>query len=255
MPVKKSKSSGVQKSIDIKPRTPSSTSRPVIVSNGPLLRDPMLSTDDKKEAGIGGAPPLAGHGRTIVPLSEIGEANEKPVSVDRSEGKAAPTASELVEKLQSRSQPEGAAKPSASDAESLEAEAIAKPAKTEEAEAATGGTADKTQAESVSENPSQPAPEAEPDAAKSDEVGDKPPLKTNPKTDVEAEARRARELDDLVASEKYFIPVNAVKRRHARQWLAILIIIVLALIALDLLFDAGVLKINGFNPPTDFFQH
>lgn len=73
----------------------------------------------------------------------------------------------------------------------------------------------------------------------------------------DAEAERQAALDKLVESQKYFLPVDAVELRRAHQFLVygLLLIIVLGFVLTDLALDAGLLHLNGISAPTNFFSN
>jgi hypothetical protein len=87
------------------------------------------------------------------------------------------------------------------------------------------------------------------------ETGDKTAKQDKDK--VAADAARAEQLatyEAMAASGKYYLPIKTSNERRWVTFLLILIVILLALVALDLLLDADILKINNFSPPTHFFD-
>lgn len=102
----------------------------------------------------------------------------------------------------------------------------------------------------------QPEPEAtedEPDKEADDEAEDTPAAElTDKKADAEEEARRA-ELEELIESGVYAVPINAVHRKHSRVLLLViaLVLVVAAVVALDVLLDMGTIQIPGV-PRTNF---
>ncbi len=93
---------------------------------------------------------------------------------------------------------------------------------------------------------SESAPEAAEDGTKTEtEQAD---------ADAEAEAAKAAreaELEKLIESGKYAVPINAVQRKRSRMYVTLLCLLALVLAAV--LLDAGVLKIHGIKPLTHFF--
>ena len=73
----------------------------------------------------------------------------------------------------------------------------------------------------------------------------------------DAEAERQAALDKLVESQKYFLPVDAVELRRAHQFIVygLLLIIVLGFVLTDLALDAGLLHLNGISALTNFFSN
>lgn len=264
MPAKKKPKKSDGQTIDIKPLAearPSATSRPIIVKNRSLGRDPMLAESTEPAAESGGQPLLSSHGRTIMPLSpseksEISEAASEPVD------KPAPTADELVSKLKAKKaaaeKSDGSDKPSSEDvtseaagAPTLDKDKAADIMPEAASEASEDSEEEKKGADGtdVSEETAADEPAA-PDKKEAEQPAD--PKKSE--ADAEAAAKRQAELDELVASGQYFVPVNQARKRQGRRLLVALIIILLIIIAVDLLYDSGVLKSSGFTFHTHFFQ-
>lgn len=248
------------------------SSRPIIVNNRPLAQDPMMASDTSETAS---APPLVGHHeRKIMPLSE----NDKEDSneADAANGESGPTASELVSKLEARNAKSKAVlggrvsddkvdeKAEASEAQSS---STSEASGAEDASQADDNADDKKTDTSAAETKTEPTEEKAGDGASdstdssSDESqsSEQKPAEKKSEADneaeLEAEAKRQAELDELVESGKYFVPINQVRKRHDRRLLAALIIILLAIVAVDLLYDSGVLKSSGFTYHTHFFHH
>lgn len=253
---KKPDGKNTKKVADIRPPEPSASSRPIIVTNHSLARDPMLSGSEVEE-NASAEPPLASHGKTIMPLSD----NEKPAADTEDDESAsdvtssAPTASELVEKLEARkkagSQPDEEASTSVSEpSDDASASDTNQPAKSSDETASLGSQSDSAADDTKNS-------EAKPDSdsgetSSGDDKSEKPASK--PKVDIEAEAKRQAELDELTISGKYFLPINQVQRRHDRWLLTILIIILLIIVLVDLLYDSGILKSSSFTFHTHFFH-
>lgn len=72
---------------------------------------------------------------------------------------------------------------------------------------------------------------------------------------AEAEASRQEELDALIASGKYVVPVGAVQRRRSRVYVTVLCLVgvLLAALLFDVLLDAGIIKLSWSIPHTHFF--
>ncbi len=152
------------------------------------------------------------------------------------------------------------------------ADAGTKPATTEETEADAGATTVATAPHKVIE-PIDPAPaepekagelapeEAQPaeDAQSSDDavvdavleqVSDK-----NQETKDEVAARQREELvTQLTTDKKYFLPINQVrKRRNSRRVVATIFVLLLLVLALGAVIDAGYID-PGFTLPVDFIK-
>jgi len=69
------------------------------------------------------------------------------------------------------------------------------------------------------------------------------------------EAERAAELEKLVDSHKYYLPINQEKRRNTRNTLlGVFFIVILGLAWADVALDAGIITIHGIKAPTHFFH-
>ena len=72
------------------------------------------------------------------------------------------------------------------------------------------------------------------------------------------EARMARdaELERLVASGKYFVPINAVQRKRSRTYVLLLCAsaLLFGVVLLDVILDMGLVKLPLSLPHTNFFQ-
>jgi anti-sigma28 factor (negative regulator of flagellin synthesis) len=71
-----------------------------------------------------------------------------------------------------------------------------------------------------------------------------------------ARVARAEELEQLIASGKYFVPIDAVGRRRSRlyAWLLGFCALLLAVALLDAVLDAGLFKLPVDLPHTHFFK-
>lgn len=67
---------------------------------------------------------------------------------------------------------------------------------------------------------------------------------------------REAEVEKIIESQQFFLPINAVERRKTKRHLlvALLIMVVLGIAWADLALDAGILQIDGVKAPTDFFK-
>lgn len=68
-------------------------------------------------------------------------------------------------------------------------------------------------------------------------------------------AKRDAELQALVDSKKYFLPIDAVEQRQTKHFIIIGVVVslVLVVIWLDLALDAGLIKLGGLKALTHFF--
>ena len=68
-----------------------------------------------------------------------------------------------------------------------------------------------------------------------------------------AEQKQAENIEKLVASRLYAVPIGKRAKRRARMLLVTLFVVLLALLTVDLMLDMGFLKISGI-PHTTFFS-
>ncbi len=217
------------------------TARPVIVSNRPLMQDPMMLTEQAEPTS---APAITTTKIVIKPISEDDESSKTPTPEKPSTDEEASSASDKPVVTNSITPPPSAAEPAANP-----------PAPEEEAPAASEGKA----AEPETTKTEEPAEEAE--SSRGDEDGEQSAAektKTEQETAaLEAETKHQAELDKLVESKQYVLPINAVEKRRSKQavLLGILLILVLAAAWTDVAMDSGLIHIKGLSPVTHFFQN
>ena len=205
---KKTKSTATETVFDVaKPgkTAPSSSSKPIIVTNRPVLKDPMVVEDDA-------APD-----------------SEKPVESEQA--LAVPSVSKV--KLAPLSEDMKAAESAKADA------------KEQETDKAEGSAA----TDDVTQEPDLDDGEGTSDDAK----------KQAPETDEAAERKaseRQAELDKLIESRKYFLPINQVERRRSKHYAVVgfIVIVILGLAWVDIALDAGLITLPGVKAPTHFFK-
>lgn len=75
-------------------------------------------------------------------------------------------------------------------------------------------------------------------------------------TRIEDASKKQAELEVLVESKEYFLPINAVELRRSKviNLLGVVLILALGLLLIDLMMDVGFLRIPGVNPLTHFFS-
>jgi outer membrane biosynthesis protein TonB len=211
------------KFIDIKApekSKPSTTSRPVIVTNRPVLgNDPMVNPDQTDETKS--AVPMTRTGKTISPVSEDLIATE--------ETKDEPAAAAEKPELETAQTEE----PKAAEAKVEEPAEAPKPEPEPEEDAAV---------ESSIPTGRDAAAESQADEAKA-------------AAEAEAAATRQNQLEEMIASGKFNAPINAVHRKRS-QVVAVLLVLVAILLAVavaDAALDAGLISIDGV-PHTDFLK-
>lgn len=232
---------------------PSSTSKPVIVTNRPMIaEDPMIAQAAREAAEKGAELPAGAPSAPLVPPDEPTVNRQaktvKPISVSQDQDKEVqantPTPKpETTESIDTSSETD---KPASEAAE-------AEPVQSTE-------TTERTTPEASSEPATAehaPAPQAADttgestiaglsvDDSETDEDGE-----PRPET---PEEKRSHDLESHVAKGTYFVPINQVGKRRSRMVLTAVLIVVLALITLDLLLDMGIINISGV-PHTTFFS-
>lgn len=234
---------------------PSATSRPIIVTNRPILQqDPMVVSDDTLKADELKSPSDVSI-KIEPPKSKLETTSLKPPSLSDKE-KNNPLSSE---KESDNHQAEAKDTDNSLEAkDSLSVETIGKPAKLDEPTEETDNLTESNDQTSTASS----------DLATKDSDAEKkttPSKETTVPKDVIAEAKQKEaaakaakqlELDKLIASKKYFLPINSVAHRKGNRRLVIILIgvVLLALVWVDLMLDAGIVKIQGIHALTNFFQ-
>lgn len=210
---------------------PSATSKSVLITNRPLMNDPMMSKVADESSTEKDTAPEASEGPTPEPVTA--EPAAAPVATEK--GNLQPVHQLVI-------------KPPTDDERAARSAALG---------------------ETIPEKPTPPvlqdvvAPPEKPtaDPASPSTVTDDLSIPLNPDAEEvqaeDAEAERQAALDKLVESEKYFLPVDAVELRRAHQFIVygLLLIIVLGFVLTDLALDAGLLHLNGITAPTNFFSN
>jgi hypothetical protein len=243
----------------------SPTSKPVIVTNRPILQDPMV-VDKTAEEEVQ-KPVLASSGATIQPLSapEVpGETTKKKASKETP--KEEPAAEEEM--------PEAEPAPEEPETPTEETPEESSQEPTEPAEDKPAFEPSKTLAEIDAEVKGKPKimppaetgePAAEDTPTEEESVSDDQPASNEDEGDKganadiaeeEKQAKKDAELQKLVDNKQYFLPINSVEKRRSKQVVVIGILLSLILIVawVDIALDAGLIEINGVKPITHFFS-
>jgi len=71
-----------------------------------------------------------------------------------------------------------------------------------------------------------------------------------------AAAKRERELEEMIDSRQFFVPINAVARKHSIKVSAglTLLVLLLAIVLIDLMLDTGMILLVQKIPHTHFFS-
>jgi hypothetical protein len=226
-------------------KTPANdTSKPVIVTNRPILQDPMMAEDNSKPQN---EQPLAKTGgTTIKPLT----APEVPADKQKADAAKDEPEVDTTEK------PEEPAKSDPTDP----------PAQVSE----TKTLAD-LDAESKSKTDNKPGAAAKDEPAKKDfddsedskdpegtpEAEAKANDKLHKDEEVEAEkqAQRDEELLKLTETKQYFLPINSVEKRRSKQVVlgGVLLSLILIVAWVDIALDAGLIELGSIKAVTHFF--
>lgn len=199
---------------------PSQTSKPVIITNRTILKDPMMveTSDDKpSEKSVKSTAP------TLTPAAAKAALDE-------------PTEAPVQAEAPAESAPEPAPKPKPVPEPEPEAKAKPEPEKPEKAE-----------------EPEAPAEETPVEAENTGPVEDAAAAEAAEKAAAEHDAT----VQKLVDSKQYYLPINSVEKRRSRRFvlLGVLVAILLALAWVDIALDAGLLHINNVQPLTHFFSN
>ena len=199
--------------------TPSTTSRPILISNGPTLTtDPMMTPPEEEKREADPDDQLTHTAKTIEPVSTLLKPDDREVTTETAAGESGTKVSADV--------PEHEEKPV------KEAVSPAIPGET-----AIAASQDTSPASDINRDS---------DAAVSAEEA----------AEAEAKAKREQEVEDIIASEKYTVPIDAVQRKRSRMATICLFVvaIVLAVALLDTIADVGIIKVPASIPHTHFFS-
>lgn len=194
---------------------PSSSARPVIVSSKPLANDPMVTSIDVSDGNEPTAMTARAKKTVIQPLSSSVQPETDAGASTKTEDTSVSTVSDDAVRATTVSSDESQ---------------VSKTVKTDEVDRAR---ADKdADTEEINELASQAAQKSE--AAKEQEIA----------------AQRAAEVEKMIASRKYFVPINAVKKRRTMRVVFVLLVIVLFIVVGLTAIDAGLIDV-GFELPFD----
>jgi hypothetical protein len=232
--------------VKFKPSPASSTSRQIISSHGPIMQDPTILNEQN-----GGLPADATAAEEEPATVNGGSVNIQPREEFKDEAK-------LVANVDGQNQPEDAsAQPEVALSSDENAPQPVKPqeAKPEvQAESGLTGSEPEPQPDKAAASPIDSANASDQNQTNPSNEG-QPDSQSSKEMDQEALARAAQ-LDQLVSSGKYFLPVNMVVKRKNKQALVIgaIICIVLAVVWFDVALDAGLIHDAWHLPHTHFFS-
>ena len=223
------------------------TSRPVIVTNRPIMQDPMMApqaaSDLPPEDPTKDRPGSLGTKLVITPMSDQ---EPEPAAVDADSDGVVEAGEQAA--VDSKPEPDSKAEP------------VSKPEPKPEAPA--GGKLFKPLTDTVVTKPTEtPASVSEttPTAASTDGQTPVDPEKANldkEAAELEAAAKVQDELDTLVEQKTYFLDINSVERRRSMHVFVygFLLIIILVLAWVNIALDAGLIQIDGVKSLTHFFD-
>jgi len=217
---------------------PPATSKPVIVTNRPLLQDPMVTAtaadqppdeDEAKPAVNQPADtPAPTHEAVIKPLVNAA-ADDDPASTDSNQSD---DENKSEQDRPAEDQPDTAASvesaPATETVEEKDDVAAAQVSTDEASEAA-------------------PAPDGTP----------KPPAAKQAEAEAAAKAKHEAEIQELVDSRRYELPIRATEQQKSKRFvlLGTVLAVVLIIIWLDVALDAGIIKLGGLKSLTHFFSN
>ncbi|TAH33754.1 hypothetical protein EYC59_04485 [Candidatus Saccharibacteria bacterium] len=243
----------------------SPTSRPVIVTNRPLItQDPMVTggenTEPAKTTDAKQSAAVTPHAEKVIkPLKDQAADSAPETEEDKPKDEAEPFS---IGSKESSTEP--ITEKTKAEAETESTEAAADDA-AEEAPGETKKSVDATAEPSQPDDGEKPseatagsdtAAEITSDEIESQTVADDDSESTAEATPLSPEEqKRTAEIEAAIASGKYFVPINARGKRRtliATVWLVVLTV-VLAVILVDALLDVGMLTLPGV-PHTHFFS-
>lgn len=235
----------------------SASSRPIIISNRPIMQDPMVTTDKDASDNV-----------SVITTPEAVDSTPSPSSVKL---KLQPLSDDEKQTIEVSANPATAADlPAEEQSKDTDADGVVDllpatdPPETEKAEQIADESKDEQPAEADSGGPSEAAESptesaVTPAAAQSESSpDDSTELEAQQETataELEAEAKRQEALDGLVDAKTYFLPINAIERRRSKLVgvLGLFLIVILGLLLLDVMLDAGFVHIPGVQPVTHLF--
>lgn len=255
---------------------PSATARPIIISNRPVLPDPMVAGSVKEESkettsSDSKSPSLSKI--TIKPLTADEQAADTVTNVPAkdtavtlkpaADEPAAKTGSKKTEAKAEITPEEPVADAKAEEPPVEEVAAVEAPAEAEKPSETGGGEAAAESAESTDDeagnSTSAPAEETEESEQSGEETSsDQAAEATADKetAELEAAAKHKEEIQQLVDGKEYVLPINAVERHRSRiaALLGLVLIILLGLLLVNLLLEFGFIRLGGLKPVVTFFK-
>jgi len=213
---------------------PTDSAKPIIITNRPVLKDPMVVEDAADKVAVTVAKPHVS--KVLTP--------ERPDATAEAEDSDDPKEAANIPAV-----PDKADKPATSKAKT----------------AVTPPKEEKSIAEAAPKTDDQPAAETDTAASKeeTDETKDEGDAQKAPQAapaDLQAEETKRAEHEaailKLAESKQYYLPINSVEKRHTRRIVlaGLVIAVLLALAWVDIALDAGLIHLSGIQPLTHFFS-
>lgn len=246
----KHKQKTVRHIVDVKKpgiSAPSPTSKPVIVTNRPLLRDPMMVADVKD-----------------MPKTDTdNKDSEKHLEV--ADGGVATGGKPVIEPLDQTISEERAAADQLDDKTKSAVDDGADPAEDDiRQEPDSVPLSDDTPDEAPSTDATDLISTAQPKANDASAPGEIPPPDTSKsgvarqaEAEAAAQAKHDENIQQLVDSKRYALPITTIEQRKSKRFvvLGIALAVILIIIWLDIALDAGIIKLGGLKPLTHFFSN
>lgn len=196
-------------------KTPaSSTSRPVIVGHGPMLKDPMVNEEEKEDS------------RQTAPKISGGTIGEKVVEPPKKEDSDSVKESSKEDKATEES-------PEKTEEKKAEEQTTSTDSITEKIEEKEEDSSNKTDNVNNDEDTKQDKNEVQ-------AVNKADTAKKNPAQSKEDEARQ-KEIEKLIEEKKYFVPIGQVAKKRNNTTAVVALFIVLLAICGYLAVDAGLI--------------
>jgi serine/threonine-protein kinase len=198
---------------------PSDNSKSVIVNSRPLLKDPMVVTDNAAEM----------------------PAKEPVKPIPPAEPEPEPAEPEAKSDPELKPSPEKVVEPPADASSSDEPEVAPEP---------------QPKAETEPEPKPEPKPEVAEDDEKKDQPPAKGSPEQL-EAEAAAAAKHQADVEKLADSKQYYLPINTAEKRKAKRFvvLGILLSVILVLAWADIALDAGLVHVNSVKPVTHFFSN
>jgi hypothetical protein len=218
---------------------PPKTSKPVIITNRTILKDPMMVDGEPEASEKVPAKSVKATAPTLSPST----AKAALTKNDTPEEPPAPIAEES-KKPEPAKNPEPDTEPETKPDEEPEAkpEPAAEPEEASEPEQPESDPEAETESEEKTEKDTTAMPSS---------------LEAQAEAAAKAEADHDAGVQKLVDSKQYYLPINSVEKRKTRRFvvLGLLVVILLALAWADIALDAGLIHVDGIQPLTHFFSN